>query len=61
MMNCDLAASGKLREPGVLAHRCKRMLADPRADSLVTNFAEQWLFCATWKLRTPTVSVPRLR
>jgi len=39
----QLAASGKLRDPGVLAAQVDRMLADPRSQSLVTNFAFQWL------------------
>jgi hypothetical protein len=38
-----LAEQGELGKPGVLANVVKRMLADPRADSLVTNFAFQWL------------------
>jgi hypothetical protein len=38
-----LAESGKLREPANLAAQVKRMLADPRSKSLVTNFAFQWL------------------
>ena len=48
-----VAASGKLREPGVLEQQVKRMLADPRADSLVTNFAEQWLFVRDLKTKDP--------
>jgi Protein of unknown function (DUF1592)/Protein of unknown function (DUF1588)/Protein of unknown function (DUF1595)/Protein of unknown function (DUF1585)/Protein of unknown function (DUF1587) len=39
----DLAAAGKLHDPKVLAEQVYRMLADPRAESLVTNFAFQWL------------------
>jgi hypothetical protein len=39
----NLAASGKLRQPGVLNAELKRMIADPRADALVSNFAGQWL------------------
>ena len=38
------AASGNLRQPGVLHAQVARMLADPRAETLVTNFAAQWLF-----------------
>jgi mono/diheme cytochrome c family protein len=38
-----LAEAGKLRNDDVLANQVKRMLADPRAESLVTNFAAQWL------------------
>ncbi|MDR2215451.1 MAG: DUF1592 domain-containing protein [Nevskiaceae bacterium] len=39
----QLASAGKLREPGVLDAQVRRMLKDPRSDSLVTNFAFQWL------------------
>jgi hypothetical protein len=38
-----LAASGELNRPAVLDAQVKRMLADPRASSLVTNFAMKWL------------------
>jgi len=38
-----LAAAGKLREPAVAAGQVKRMLADPKAEQLVRNFAGQWL------------------
>jgi len=40
----DAAAAGDLREPGVLEQQIQRMLADPRSDALVDNFAGQWLF-----------------
>ncbi|HEV2702977.1 MAG TPA: DUF1592 domain-containing protein [Steroidobacteraceae bacterium] len=39
----DLAIANQLHEPQVLATQVKRMLADPRAASLVSNFAFQWL------------------
>src|SRR5688572_30152044 len=38
-----LAASRKLSTPAVLDAQVKRMLADPKASSLVTNFAMKWL------------------
>ena len=38
-----LAAQGTLHDPATLAAQVRRMLADPRADALVTNFADQWL------------------
>ncbi|HEU4620072.1 MAG TPA: DUF1592 domain-containing protein [Gammaproteobacteria bacterium] len=38
-----LAEAGRLRDPQVLEAQVRRMLADPRAESLVTNFATQWL------------------
>jgi mono/diheme cytochrome c family protein len=40
----EVAAAGKLKDPAVLEQQVRRMLADPRSESLVTNFAEQWLF-----------------
>ncbi len=39
----DVAASGKLHEPAVLAQQVARMQRDARADALVHNFAGQWL------------------
>jgi hypothetical protein len=39
----DLAAAGRLREPGVLAAQAQRMLEDERAGALVENFTGQWL------------------
>jgi hypothetical protein len=39
----DVAARGELHRPEVLARQARRMLADPRARSLVSNFAGQWL------------------
>jgi hypothetical protein len=39
-----VAAQGKLKDPAVLQAQVKRMLADPKAESLVTNFASEWLF-----------------
>ena len=39
-----VAMQGKLKDPAVLQQQVKRMLADPKAESLVTNFASEWLF-----------------
>jgi hypothetical protein len=39
----DLAVAGRLRQPGVLDAEVRRMIADPRADALVSNFVGQWL------------------
>lgn len=39
----DLATQDKLRDKQVLAQQVDRMLADPKADTLTTNFAAQWL------------------
>jgi hypothetical protein len=38
-----LAERGELDDPRVIEREVKRMLADPRAAALVTNFAQQWL------------------
>ncbi len=38
-----LAQRGTLRGPGVLAAQVKRMLKDPKAESLSTRFGSQWL------------------
>ncbi len=40
----ELAEKGKLKEPAVLEQQVRRLLADPRADALVSNFAGQWLY-----------------
>jgi hypothetical protein len=39
----QLALQGNLNDPAVLAEQVKRMLASDKADTLVTNFAFQWL------------------
>src|SRR5882672_10095679 len=38
-----LAAAGGLTKPGVLDRQVTRMMADPKASSLVTSFAVKWL------------------
>jgi Protein of unknown function (DUF1592)/Protein of unknown function (DUF1588)/Protein of unknown function (DUF1585)/Protein of unknown function (DUF1595) len=40
----DVAAKGRLRDPVVLGRQVKRMLEDPKAEALTTNFAGQWLY-----------------
>jgi cytochrome c553 len=37
------AETGRLRDPLVLEQQVKRMLADPKAQALTENFADQWL------------------
>ena len=39
----EVASQGQLQKVTVLEKQVKRMLADPRAESLSTNFASQWL------------------
>jgi hypothetical protein len=40
----EAAMSGKLKDSAVLEKQVRRMLADPRAEALVDNFAAQWLY-----------------
>ena len=49
----DIAARGKLREPGALERQVRRMLADSRSESLVGNFAEQWLYLRDIEAKKP--------
>jgi Protein of unknown function (DUF1592)/Protein of unknown function (DUF1588)/Protein of unknown function (DUF1585)/Protein of unknown function (DUF1587)/Protein of unknown function (DUF1595)/Planctomycete cytochrome C len=53
----DVASQNKLHEPGVLEQQVRRMLADPRADRLVINFAGQWLDLRALQTWSPTVSL----
>ena len=53
----DLAANGRLRDPGVLDAQVRRMLADPRSHSLVTNFAYQWLNVHGLELVSPDTNI----
>ncbi|MFO7564830.1 MAG: DUF1592 domain-containing protein [Enhygromyxa sp.] len=39
-----LAAEGSLHDPAVLEQQVDRMLADPKSEALVRNFAGQWLY-----------------
>ncbi|MGJ8696939.1 MAG: DUF1592 domain-containing protein [Verrucomicrobiaceae bacterium] len=39
----DLAEAGKLSDPAVWDGQVRRMLEDEKAETLVTNFADQWL------------------
>jgi hypothetical protein len=39
----EIATQNKLHEPANLENQVKRMLADPRSETLATNFAAQWL------------------
>src|SRR5580698_9789743 len=44
-----VAAQGKLKDPAILAQQVRRMLADKRSETLVTNFADQWLYLRNLK------------
>jgi mono/diheme cytochrome c family protein len=49
----EAAVRGVLKEPAELERQVRRMLADPRADSLVNNFAGQWLYLRELKNARP--------
>jgi len=49
----DLASRGELNKPAVLDAQVRRMLADPRAQALVDNFAGQWLHIRNLRNTTP--------
>ncbi|MEL7500262.1 MAG: DUF1592 domain-containing protein [Planctomycetota bacterium] len=48
-----LAEQSKLRDRQTLRRQVDRMLADARAESLVTNFADQWLYLRNLESITP--------
>jgi Protein of unknown function (DUF1592)/Protein of unknown function (DUF1588)/Protein of unknown function (DUF1585)/Protein of unknown function (DUF1595) len=48
-----VAIAGRLHEPVVLERQVRRMLADPRSEALVTNFASQWLHLRNLDSITP--------
>jgi mono/diheme cytochrome c family protein len=49
----NVAAAGKLKDPAIMAQQVRRMLADPKAETLVTNFAEQWLYLRDVEAKKP--------
>ena len=49
----NLAEGGKLKESAIFEQQVRRMLGDPRAKSLVTNFASQWLYLRNLGSKTP--------
>ena len=49
----DLAARGQLGNADVLEQQTRRMLADDRAQALVSNFAGQWLYLRNLESMTP--------
>ena len=53
----EVAATGKLRDPGVLEQQVSRMLADRRSQALVSNFAGQWLYLRNLGLLSPSTAV----
>jgi hypothetical protein len=49
----DHAVRGELCRPEVLEQQTRRMLADERSLSLVSNFAEQWLYLRNLEMVSP--------
>ena len=49
----QLAERGKLKQPDIFERQVRRMLADERSKTLVTNFASQWLFLRNVRLAKP--------
>ena len=49
----DAAVGGQLKKPAVLERQVARMLADPRSESMVTNFAAQWLYLRDIEAKQP--------
>jgi mono/diheme cytochrome c family protein len=40
----ELASKGRLRDAATLQQQIRRMIADPKTDALISNFAGQWLY-----------------
>lgn len=49
----DLAIEGRLSDADILDSQVRRMLADPRSSSLISNFADQWLHLRNLESITP--------
>jgi mono/diheme cytochrome c family protein len=49
------ASAGKLKDPAVLEREVRRMLADPRSEALVDNFAGQWLYLRNLQSISPAL------
>ncbi|HIF23543.1 MAG TPA: DUF1592 domain-containing protein [Gemmatimonadetes bacterium] len=55
----EAAGNGGLQDPAVLEQQTRRMLADPRSEALVPNFAGQWLYLRNLRSVVPdAVSFP---
>jgi mono/diheme cytochrome c family protein len=49
----QVASRGKLKNAAVLEQQVRRMLADSRAQAMVSNFAGQWLYLRNLRNKTP--------
>jgi hypothetical protein len=50
----DVAAKGALHRPEVMQQQVRRMLADPKSQALVDNFAGQWLHIRNVQTHQPS-------
>jgi hypothetical protein len=48
-----VASKGELKKPAVLDRQVRRMLADPKAEALVSNFAGQYLYLRNLRNKVP--------
>jgi hypothetical protein len=53
----NAASQNKLRDPAVLEQQVKRMLADPRSEQLILNFAGQWLGLRALQTQIPVANL----
>jgi hypothetical protein len=53
----DTAERGMLREPAELERQVRRLIADPRADAFVSNFAGQWLYLRNLDAAAPVQKI----
>jgi hypothetical protein len=53
----DLAVKNRLSDDAVLSAQVRRMIADPRAEAFVQNFAGQWLFLRNLDAVVPVQSI----
>jgi mono/diheme cytochrome c family protein len=53
----DVAAQNRLREPAMLEKQVKRMLADQKANALISNFIGQWLSVRALATSEPAVNL----
>jgi hypothetical protein len=52
-----VAAENRLSNPDMLERQVRRMLADPRSESLVDNFGQQWLYLRNLATTAPDQTV----
>jgi hypothetical protein len=51
------AEQGRLRQPAILDRQVRRMLADRRAQALVSNFGGQWLWLRNLRTKAPNADL----